>query len=251
MSKSVKSYFETHAHNYSHADLYPLIIDKIKNTISIKGDTKLLDVGCGDGSFIKMLIKAGLEMNFIATDISFKMLEKARENLRGYNVALFVADGFKIPVTPDMKFDIIHIDSVLHHLIDRTRGKSMCLVKKMLELLVSRLSSNGILIVEEWYYGSYVFPKITSIIVFYGLKLINFLNLDLSRYTKEIRPGLEVNFLHSKELEEILAHYGSVNLLHKTSGYHGLHGIHGGVPRSYKLFLLKESGHITYILKYD
>jgi SAM-dependent methyltransferase len=249
MSRNVKSYFDVHVHSYSHAELYSLIIDKMKKTISIDTDAKLLDVGCGDGSFIKSLIKAGLKMEFFATDLSFKMLKKAQENLRDFDVLLFAADAFSIPIKADIKFDVIHIDSVLHHLIGKTRGKSMHLIKKMVELLASKLSSKGILIVEEWYYQSYIVPKITSFLVFYGLKIINFLNLDLSKHTKEIRPGLEVNFMHPKELREILAQHGSVYLLDKTSGYHGLHGIDGGVPKSYRLFLLKESGHITYVLK--
>jgi hypothetical protein len=105
----------------------------------------------------------------------------------------------------------------------------------MIELLVSKLSDNGIIIVEEWYYVSYLLPQITSFVVFYGLKLINWLNLDLS-YTKEIRPGLEVNFLHPKQLLKILGWYGFSYLLNKAPVE---------IPATYKFFLLKEKGHIT------
>jgi hypothetical protein len=128
---------------------------------------------------------------------------------------LFVADAFNIPLKPDLKFDVIHLDSVLHHLFGKTRGKSTDLIKRMIELMVSKLSDNGIIIVE-WYYLSYLIPQFTTFVVFYGLKLINWLNLDLN-YTKEIRPGLEVNFLHPKQLLKILGHYGFVYLLNKTS----------------------------------
>jgi hypothetical protein len=86
----------------------------------------------------------------------------------------------------------------------------------MIELMVSKLSDNGIIIVEEWYYLSYLILQFTTFVVFYGLKLINWLNLDLN-YTKEIMPGLEVNFLHPKQLLKILGHYGFVYLLNKTS----------------------------------
>lgn len=241
---NVKSYFEGHAHNYAnrHTEFYSSIMNQIKNIIKTKSNNnnpKFLDVGCGDGSFIKALVKAGINMDYFAIDISFKMITMAKENLVDSNVKLFLADGMNIPVRQDIKFDIIHIDSVLHHVIERTRGKSTALIKKILEILVDKLSDNGILIVEEWYYSSYIIPTFTSFIVFYGLKLINFLKLDLS-FTREIRPGLEVNILHPKQLVKILGTYGSTSLLNKTPTE---------LPKTYKLFLMKESGHITYILE--
>ena len=78
----------------------------------------------------------------------------------------------------------------------------------MVELLTRKLSYNGILIVEEVYYGSLLIPHFISFVVFYRLKLINFLNLYSSSFTKEIKPGLEANFLHEKELVKILGLYG-------------------------------------------
>jgi len=242
---NVKSYFEDHAHNYAnrHTEFYLAMMNQIKNIIMTKinnnSNAKFLDVGCGDGSFIEALVKAGINMDYFATDISFKMITMAKEKLVGCNVKLFSADGLNVPIRRDIKFDIIHIDSVLHHVIERTRGKSTALIKKILEILVDRLSDNGILIVEEWYYSSYIIPTFTSFVVFYGLKLINFLKLDLS-FTREIRPGLEVNILHPKQLVKILGTYGSISLLNKTPTE---------VPKTYRLFLMKESGHITYILE--
>lgn len=241
MRTNVKSYFECHAHNYAsrHIEFYSSIINHIKSIMVTNSETTFLEVGCGDGSFIKCLVEAGVRMNYFASDLSFRMITLAKENLSDYNVQLFVADAFSIPIKPNLKFDVIHLDSVLHHLIGKTRGKSTDLVKRMIELLVSKLSDNGIIIVEEWYYVSYLLPEFTSFIVFYGLKLINLLNLDLS-YTREIRPGLEVNFLHPKQLLKILGCYGFTYLSNKTSVK---------IPSTYKLFLLKEKGHITYILK--
>jgi SAM-dependent methyltransferase len=250
MSATIKSYFETHSHNYLKSpELYFSIVTHLKNIITMNPNARFLDVGCGDGSFVKTLIREGIKMHFFATDISLSMIRTAKENLANHNVQLFAADGFNIPLKSDIKFDIIHIDSVLHHLIGKTRSKSMRLIEQMIELLVARLSPNGILIVEEWYYISYIFPTLTSFIVFYGLKLLNFLKLDLSKFTKEIRLDLEVNILHPDQISDLLSTYGSVHLLEKRSGYHGMHNIPGGVPASYRLFLLKDSGHITYILK--
>jgi 2-polyprenyl-3-methyl-5-hydroxy-6-metoxy-1,4-benzoquinol methylase len=241
MGTNVKSYFECHAHNYAgrHIEFYPSIINHLKSIMASKSDAKLLDVGCGDGSFIKCLFEAGVRMNYFASDLSFRMITLGKKNLIDCNVELFVADAFNIPLKPNLKFDVIHLDSVLHHLIGKTRGKSTDLVKRMIELLVSKLSDNGIIIVEEWYYVSYLLPQFTSFVVFYGLKVINWLNLDFS-YTKEIRPGLEVNFLHPNQLLKILGRYGFSYLLNKAPVE---------IPATYKLFLLKEKGHMTYVLK--
>jgi ubiquinone/menaquinone biosynthesis C-methylase UbiE len=62
-------------------------------------------------------------MDYFAIDITVKMITIAKENLVSSNVKLFLADGLNISVRQDIKFDIIHIDSVLHHVIERTRGK--------------------------------------------------------------------------------------------------------------------------------
>jgi SAM-dependent methyltransferase len=241
MATNVKSYFECHAHNYAnrHMEFYPSIINHLKSILGSKSNANLLDVGCGDGTFIKCLAEAGVRMNYFASDLSFRMITLGKKNLSEYDVELFVADAFNIPIKPNLKFDVIHLDSLLHHLIGKTRGKSTDMAKRMVELLVSKLSDNGIMIVEEWYYVSHMLPQFTSSLVFYGLKLFNLLNLDLS-YTKEIRPGLEVNFLHPKQLLKILGRYGFAYLLNKTPV---------DIPTSYKLFLLKEKGHIAFVLK--
>jgi hypothetical protein len=50
----------------------------------------------------------------------------------------------------------------------------------------SMLSEKGVLLVDEWYYESYVVPFITSSIVFYSLKLINLLNIDMGKIGERI-----------------------------------------------------------------
>ena len=38
-----------------------------------------LDIGCGNGNFIKALIKANIKANYFAFDMTLKMIEIAKE----------------------------------------------------------------------------------------------------------------------------------------------------------------------------
>ena len=117
------------------------------------------------------------------------MVNLAKEEFPNKDVGLFVADGFKLPLRENTKFDIIHIDGVLHHLIGKTRKESFTKVEKILNILGKALSNNGVLIVGEFNFVSYLFPSFTSFFVFYCLKLINFFNLDISKFSDEVKPG--------------------------------------------------------------
>jgi SAM-dependent methyltransferase len=217
------------------------LIDYIKNNIQSNTRIRLLDVGCGNGGFVKSLIEANRDFDYFVTDMSSEMVLLAKQNLvnHDYDVKLFVADGFNLPIREQIEFDIIHIDSVFHHLIDKTQTRSTGLIKQMAQLLVSRLSCHGMLIVDEWYFLSYVIPSFVSFLIFYGLKLINHLKLDLA-FIGEIQPGLEVNFLLPEKLLKILSDYGSASLLKRSKVE---------FPLAYRFFLLKEKGRITCILR--
>jgi SAM-dependent methyltransferase len=200
---------------------------------------KILDIGCGDGSFIKNALTGGIDADFVGFDISINMLKMAKNSVDRPGVQLIAADGFKMPLKPEAKFDLIHIDSVLHHLIGKTRAESVRLIDLFCKQLRNRLSKNGSLIVEEVYYASHAFPQITSCLIFYGLKLLNFLRLDLSKIMGELLPGLEVNFLHPKQIEELLGKHGIIQLTKRTPW---------PVPMLYRLLLLKELGHVSYVI---
>ena len=242
--KGTKSYFDMHGHYHAYhknPDFYSPLINYIrKSAFHSNGKMRVFDLGCGDGSFIQAFIKAGISADYIGSDISQVMINMAKQNLDYHRIGLFVADGFKLPLQPQTKFDIIHIDSVLHHLIEITRSKSWRLSNKMLDLLVSMLFVNGILIVEEYYYDSYIIPHITSSIVFYGLKLLKFLRLDISKIMTDCKPGLEVNFFYEKQLCDALKHYGTVQRIKKRPDK---------LSKLQRVFLAKDIGHVSYILK--
>jgi SAM-dependent methyltransferase len=241
MSGNVKSYFEMHAHNYPKSEeFYSNLIKHLKSLIGTGRPVKLLDVGSGNGSFVRSLLNSRMKFDYYCTDISLNMLRIANENLQDGNVGFFAADAFQLPLVDGLVFEIIHIDSVLHHLIDSTKGKSNMMAASLIDVLVDRLSDNGVFIIEEVNFGSHLYGQLTSTIVFYALKINKFLRFDFSRVIPDLRPGLEVNFLDDEYLLGLLRRHGKVEKVHYDSY---------AIPRSYKVFLLKKYGHSTYILR--
>lgn len=235
-----KSYFDKHAHiDTYHNDpkMYNMVIDLIKRNY-VKRGTRFLDLGCGDGTLIKSANSISVDFQFIGTDVSYEMIKTARHNLRGISVEFIVCDGFNLPIRNEIKFDFIHSAYVLHHLIGPTKGKSLDLVNTLLGILARTLSDKGILIIHEVYYDSYIIPSLTSTLVFYMLKFLNLLNLDMSPIIKEFQRGLEVNFMHTEELKRSLGHLGGkVQMVGKDPW---------NMPKFRRLLLLKEQGSVTF-----
>ena len=168
------------------------------------------------------------------------MINLANDKLRKDNVELFLADGFKMPVKPGVKFDAIHVDMILHHLVGKTRAESFKLVHRMLDILMNMVSEKGVLIIEEHVTDTYFIPSLGSLISFYGLKFLNFLHLDISKFVDEIQPGLEVNFFHEKQLKKILEKYGETERIRKKTSK---------PTRFRRLFLVKEVGTMSFVVK--
>lgn len=239
---SVKSYFEEHAHSHVYhndPDVYKFIVTLINDKQVDNKAFKILDVGCGDGAFIKSLLRSNINADYVATDISYTMINLAKNNIDNSGTLLLVSDAFNIPINRDYRFDLIHIDSVLHHIIGKTRGESKQMANKLLESLLEKLTKNGKIIIEEVNYDSYLVDEITSILIFYGLKILNKLGLDIHKLMNEFHKGLEVRFYSEKEFVTLLRNHGDPVLMKK---------IPWKVTSLYKLFLLKRMGHITYFV---
>ena len=239
---TAKSYFDKHAEHPSYnssPDFYIPIIEYLKEFKS-DGKFTILDFGCGSGTFIKGMMESGIDADFYGSDVSLTMISLAKNNLKDQKIGLFVADGFMLPINNETRFDLIHVDCVLHHIIGKTRRRSFNLASKMISTLINLLSKNGILVVREITYESYLFKNLTSWLVFYGLKFLNFSKLNLNWLNKEIVTGLEVNFFYEKQLEQMLNHYGNLHTIKNRSWKAS------GLRR---LFLLKKEGRVSYVVK--
>jgi len=81
---------------------------------------RVLDVGCGMGRFIEVVLKAGAS-EIIGVDLS-DAVQAATDNFRGNNnVTILQADLHELPF-PDESFDIIYAIGVLHHTPDTEKA---------------------------------------------------------------------------------------------------------------------------------
>lgn len=241
---SVKSYFDEYSHHHAYdrdPSSYSQILENIKQILT-SDDLNILDLGCGDGSFFKSLEKSGIKGKFYGVDLSQSMISSALVNLSNIHADLLVGDGLNLSFREDLKFDVIHLDCVLHHLISANRRGSKELSRRLLSLLHGRLSQHGMIIVEEMYYDSFLFSEFTSMIVFYGLKFINLFHLNINWLRGEFQPGLEVNFFSDKGLERLFQVVSEKTREVKRTKTR--------VPKFYRLFLLKEFGRVSYIVYY-
>ena len=234
----MKSYFNVHNHDYDQAENQEFYYELLDYIHKIKSNNKLriLDVGCGGGSFIETAIRYGMHADFVGIDIAENMIEIARNKLlERDNVELYVMDIFSIRKEISTKFDIIYVHEVLHHLIARTQGGSKRLLRTAIQELIDMLSSGGILLIDEVFFTSYIIPSISSKVIFYGLKLLNSLRLDMKKVIPNLHLGLEANFIsNDNELIYMLKKYTEdVIMLRKESS---------PIPSIYRLFLVKDFG---------
>jgi ubiquinone/menaquinone biosynthesis C-methylase UbiE len=242
---SVGQYFNMHVHDHSydqHPEFYERTMEFIcKHQQKVARAITILDVGCGNGAFIESALKSGMPVaSIIGVDVSQGMIDVAKKRLaKFHNVRLEVANGFELSEVFNTQFDIIHIDSVLHHLTARTQGGSKKLALRMIKELLKLSSHDGIIIVEELHYKSAIIPTITSRIIFYGLKLLNALHIDGRRFMRDLNPGLEVNFFQQQEIAEMLSAFGPVTIVHSQRWEIG---------RKMRYFLLNEFGKVVFSL---
>jgi SAM-dependent methyltransferase len=87
--------------------------DVILNMGCFAGRT-VLDVGCGDGFYTFRMWDSGLPKRMISADAAFQAIKIAREGKADRPIAFVVADARLLPF-PDDTFDLVVLQSILHH----------------------------------------------------------------------------------------------------------------------------------------
>jgi len=111
-----KKYFDQQSINYFGTfdgkyckDMYEEVIRKIKK----RPARSVLDVGCGTGAMLSMLIADDQELQVSGIDFSEKMLDQAAE-LLGEKAQLVLGDSDALPWQDDL-YDLVLCNSSFHH----------------------------------------------------------------------------------------------------------------------------------------
>ncbi len=119
-------------------------------------EPRLLDIGCGAGYLADEFLRQFPLGKALACDVSSEMLSR---NVRRRSKTLFAADARAIPLR-GAQFELINLDAVLHHVIDR-RGYRATIagVTELLASLRDQLSPTGTIMIREIYHEMWVWKS--------------------------------------------------------------------------------------------
>ena len=89
--------------------LYPVLLEKLSH-IPFQS---ALDLGCGTGEMLKLILQADHRKKLYGIDLSEKMLTVARSKLPD-QVKLLLGDSESLPF-PDSSFDVVYCNDSFHH----------------------------------------------------------------------------------------------------------------------------------------
>ena len=115
-----KSQFDGWSGKYDRSILQRIFFrpshDKLIETLSLRPNTAVLDVGCGTGRFLARMLEANPSIAATGLDLSSGMIEQAQTNLEafGNRVCLIRGDSEKLPFG-DNAFDAVTCVHSFHH----------------------------------------------------------------------------------------------------------------------------------------
>jgi ubiquinone/menaquinone biosynthesis C-methylase UbiE len=179
-----------------HYDSTPIISNWLKSMqikvieeILEKDKIKVLDIGCGTGYALNLLSKKTSKSVLAGIDISEKMLEMAKNNLKDIKnnkVILKKANVEDIPF-PSKHFDYIICTDALHHLVNPEKAfeEMSRILKDNGELIIADISippfwlSNIIFKLERGFVHLYSKSEIKSLIQNHNLRLMKQKRIEL------------------------------------------------------------------------
>lgn len=173
----VKKNFSRYADKY---DLYASVQNHCAhNLMGFLADRvfhRILDIGCGTGSYTKLLGDRFLHSAITAVDISEEMVSQAREKLRGRLIDFITADAETAPIKSD--FDLITSNACIQWFVD---------TRAAVARFRSMLKADGVLLFST-----------------FGPETLNELNSVLAKlYKKDIAISSQ-GFFDEKALSQIL-----------------------------------------------
>lgn len=142
--KLVKRNYEEIAADFNNTRKKELWPELIKLAGQVKGGSRVLDAGCGNGRLAASLVSK--KIYYLGVDNSIELIKTARKNykLRITNYEFKTCDILELDKIPETDFDYIFCVAVLHHL----PGSESRL--KALEQLKNKINNNGRIIITVW-----------------------------------------------------------------------------------------------------
>ena len=142
MKSNDRAYFNHEKYGNVVAETSTLLeqfsIRRIKKTIRERNITRMIDLGCGYGGYLRKLAEVFPDIQMIGVDVNANVIEHAREASKNYdNITYIVGDASNWKPDED-KADLILLHNIFHYLDPNERGK-------LLENLSHWLEQNGII----------------------------------------------------------------------------------------------------------
>ena len=125
-TRSIKE-FEKWAHSYDRSILntlifepsYKLMLGEVLKQATGRGTFRILDIGCGTGSFLAKCMANGLKMEVTGLDLAFNMIQKATYKAQqignnGSTMSFMVGDAEHLPFKSG-HFDMVTCSNSFHH----------------------------------------------------------------------------------------------------------------------------------------
>jgi SAM-dependent methyltransferase len=160
-----KSYFNDLTPHFS-PNRYNFALDYINQHAD--NTTKLIDIGCGDGSTLLLIKENSRICNLTGMDISEQYLNKAKMNVQCNTIQASILDNDIIQQYRD-HYDFCILGAVLHHIIKKTRKSSYRAVHRAIKNSLELLKNDGYLIIFE----PTLRPKFLMDVIFYIKKFFS------------------------------------------------------------------------------
>ena len=180
-----------------------------------RGDaaTRLIDVGCGDGSTLRYVRENTPIRDLTGLDITDRYLQRAKARFGCRTILGSVLDP-KLVADHHQQFDVCLLASVLHHLIGRTRGASSRLAQTAIDHVLHLVRPGGHLVLFEPCHG----PIALMTAVFWIKKTVGtFTNRRLEIHAKWFNPGQPVvSYYTVQQVEAFCRHSKPARIIHKS-----------------------------------
>ncbi len=153
-----RRFYTQHAEEFSNTRQAPWsgwkrIVDRLETKELPSDRLRVLDLGCGNGRFLRYLDRRGLRVSYAGVDL----VVPSRAELASWELATeaswyvhdFIVGDDPLPAGLPDEFDLIVVFGALHHV------PGFAVRERLLSSLVHRLAAGGLLVVTLWQFGAH------------------------------------------------------------------------------------------------